>query len=96
MPPFDNAMPPFDDRSSPDTVHKAIIFEDVSIGFEDIPVLDGVSFELRRGETKVMLGVAGSGKSTILKLCLGLLRPDSWANLRAGPRHHHNDRRRAV
>ena len=39
-------------------------------------MLDGVSFELKRGETKVMLGVAGSGKSTILKLCLGLLQPD--------------------
>jgi len=61
----------------PDTIHKAIIFEDVSIRFEDLHVLDKVSFELKRGETKVMLGVAGSGKSTILKLCLGLLRPDS-------------------
>jgi phospholipid/cholesterol/gamma-HCH transport system ATP-binding protein len=69
-------MPPFDNRS-PDTVHKAIIFQDVSISFEDAPVLDGVSFELRRGETKVVLGVAGSGKSTILKLCLGLMKPDS-------------------
>jgi phospholipid/cholesterol/gamma-HCH transport system ATP-binding protein len=65
-----------EDDKSLDTVHKAIIFEDVSISFEDSPVLDGVSFELRRGETKVILGVAGSGKSTILKLCLGLLQPD--------------------
>ena len=72
-------MPPFDNRS-PDTVHKAIIFQDVSISFEDAPVLDGVSFELRRGETKVVLGVAGSGKSTILKLCLGLMKPDSGQN----------------
>ncbi len=70
-------MPPFqEDDEAIDTVHKAIIFEDVSISFEDSPVLDGVSFELRRGETKVILGVAGSGKSTILKLCLGLLKPD--------------------
>jgi phospholipid/cholesterol/gamma-HCH transport system ATP-binding protein len=75
MPPSDT-MPLFDDRAI-DTVHKAIIFEDVSIGFEDIAVLNGVSFELKRGETKVILGVAGSGKSTILKLCLGLLKPDS-------------------
>lgn len=58
------------------TVHKAIIFEDVAIGFEGLNVLDGISFELRRGETKVLLGVAGSGKSTILKLCLGLIKPD--------------------
>jgi phospholipid/cholesterol/gamma-HCH transport system ATP-binding protein len=62
---------------SPDTVHKAITFEDVHLAFEDLTVLDGVSFELKRGETKVVLGVAGSGKSTILKLCLGLIRPDS-------------------
>src|SRR5258708_18426373 len=76
MPAFDSAISPFDDHSQ-DTVHKAIIFEDVSISFEDAAVLDGVSFELRRGETKIILGVAGSGKSTILKLCLGLLKPDS-------------------
>jgi phospholipid/cholesterol/gamma-HCH transport system ATP-binding protein len=85
MPALDNAMPPFDDRpfdahafeGSIDTVHKAVIFEDVFISFEDIPVLEGVSFELKRGETKVILGVSGSGKSTILKLSLGLLKPDS-------------------
>ena len=60
-----------------DTVHKTIIFEEVFLGFEDLMVLEGVSFELKRGETKVLLGVAGSGKSTILKLCLGLIKPDS-------------------
>jgi phospholipid/cholesterol/gamma-HCH transport system ATP-binding protein len=59
-----------------DTVHKTIIFEDVVMGFEGSTVLDGVSFELKRGETKAVLGVAGAGKSTILKLCLGLIRPD--------------------
>jgi ABC-type uncharacterized transport system ATPase subunit len=74
MPPLDNAMPPLDDRPfgapafdrAVDTVHKAIIFEDVSIGFEDLAVLDSVSFELKRGETKVIMGVAGSVTSTIL------------------------------
>ena len=59
-----------------DTVHKTVIFEDVAMTFEDQIVLDGVSFELKRGETKALLGVAGSGKSTILKLCLGLVKPD--------------------
>src|SRR5579864_5682743 len=58
------------------TIHKAIIFEDVAISFEGLTVLDGVSFELKRGETKTLFGVAGSGKSTILKLCLGLIKPD--------------------
>ena len=57
-------------------MHKAIIFEDVAISFEGLQVLNGVSFELKRGETKVLLGIAGSGKSTILKLCLGLIKPD--------------------
>lgn len=52
-------------------------FEDVSIAFEDQQVLDGISFCLELGETKAIFGVAGSGKSTILKLALGLLRPDS-------------------
>lgn len=71
-------MPPFEaDPAALDTVHKAIIFDQVSLAFEDLNLLDEVSFELKKGETKVMLGVAGSGKSTILKLCLGLIKPDS-------------------
>jgi phospholipid/cholesterol/gamma-HCH transport system ATP-binding protein len=55
---------------------KTIVFEDVAIAFEENVVLDGISFALQRGETKILLGVAGSGKSTILKLALGLLKPD--------------------
>jgi phospholipid/cholesterol/gamma-HCH transport system ATP-binding protein len=55
----------------------AIVFEDVYISFEENAVLRGVSFQLPRGETKALLGVAGAGKSTILKLSLGLLAPDS-------------------
>jgi len=53
-----------------------LVFEDVHIRFDRNLVLQGVSFELKRGETKVLLGIAGSGKSTILKLALGLLKPD--------------------
>ncbi len=60
----------------PETRHKAIIFDDVAIAFEGTQVLNGISFELLRGQTKIVLGVAGSGKSTILKLVLGLIRPD--------------------
>jgi phospholipid/cholesterol/gamma-HCH transport system ATP-binding protein len=55
----------------------ALEFENVSIAFEDRQILDGISFQLRLGETKAIFGVAGSGKSTILKLALGLLKPDS-------------------
>jgi phospholipid/cholesterol/gamma-HCH transport system ATP-binding protein len=54
-----------------------IVFDGVSIAFEDKVVLDGISFLLPRGETKALFGVAGSGKSTILKLALGLIKPDT-------------------
>src|SRR5215470_3975252 len=55
----------------------AIVFDDVHLAFGDNQVLRGVSFQLPYGETKALFGVAGSGKSTILKLALGLLPPDS-------------------
>jgi phospholipid/cholesterol/gamma-HCH transport system ATP-binding protein len=42
----------------------------------DKPVLNGVSFRLFRGETKIIIGASGSGKSTILKLIMGLDKPD--------------------
>ncbi len=58
------------------THHKAVVFDDVSIEFEGLQVLDGVSFEVARGETRAVFGVAGVGKSTILKLALGLVKPD--------------------
>jgi phospholipid/cholesterol/gamma-HCH transport system ATP-binding protein len=44
--------------------------------YGDAPVLDGVSFRVFRGETKIIIGASGSGKSTILKLIMGLDRPD--------------------
>src|SRR5271155_2412689 len=62
--------------SEPQAAGKIIVFENVSIAFEDKPVLDGISFRLPKGECKAIFGVAGSGKSTILKLALGLLKPD--------------------
>ena len=55
----------------------AIVFENVYLAFEEKVVLDGISFRLPRGETKALFGVAGSGKSTILKLAMGLIRADS-------------------
>jgi len=54
-----------------------IAFDDVAIGFEGKQILNGISFRLAKGETKAIFGIAGSGKSTILKLALGLLKPDS-------------------
>jgi phospholipid/cholesterol/gamma-HCH transport system ATP-binding protein len=55
----------------------AIAFEDVVLAFGDNHVLNGISFQLAKGETKAIFGVAGSGKSTLLKLALGLMKPDS-------------------
>jgi phospholipid/cholesterol/gamma-HCH transport system ATP-binding protein len=56
---------------------EAIRFENVTLAFDDKVVLDNISFRLPHGETKALFGVAGSGKSTILKLALGLMKPDS-------------------
>jgi len=55
----------------------AIEFRDVDLAFDDMIVLDKVSFTVRRGETKIVLGGSGTGKSTIINLVLGLLKPDS-------------------
>ncbi len=55
----------------------AIEFRDVHLSFEDTKILNGISFTVRRGETKVILGGSGGGKSTTIRLILGLLKPDS-------------------
>ena len=54
-----------------------VIFDDVSLAFDDAVVLRNISFTLLAGHTKIILGASGSGKSTTLKLILGLLTPDS-------------------
>jgi phospholipid/cholesterol/gamma-HCH transport system ATP-binding protein len=59
------------------------VFDRVSLAFDDKVILANVSFTLLKGHTKIILGASGAGKSTILKLMLGLLRPDSgiiWVN----------------
>jgi phospholipid/cholesterol/gamma-HCH transport system ATP-binding protein len=69
--PLEQAVPITGDSAQP-----AIVFKDVAIAFDENVVLDGVSFQLARGETKAIFGVAGAGKSILLKLALGLLKPD--------------------
>jgi phospholipid/cholesterol/gamma-HCH transport system ATP-binding protein len=64
-------------------VAPVISFRDVHLAF-DRPVLRGVSFDLAPGTTKVILGGSGSGKTTILRLILGLLKPDSGSILVEG------------
>jgi phospholipid/cholesterol/gamma-HCH transport system ATP-binding protein len=62
---------------------RVIVFDHVSLAFDDTVVLRDVSFELRRGHTKIILGASGAGKSISLKLILGLLKADAgtvWVN----------------
>jgi len=54
-----------------------ISFKGVSIGFDEGDVLRGISFEVWPGETKVLLGESGSGKSVLMKMAAGLMRPDA-------------------
>lgn len=54
-----------------------IVFENVSIAFDGRPVLEDVSFFVRRGETVCILGRSGVGKSVSLRLLMGFLKPDS-------------------
>jgi phospholipid/cholesterol/gamma-HCH transport system ATP-binding protein len=53
-----------------------IVFDRVRLAFDDKVILHEVSFTLKTGHTKIFLGASGAGKSTILRLILGLLKPD--------------------
>ena len=54
-----------------------VVFENVSLAFDDAVILNGISFAVHRGQMRILLGASGSGKSVCLKLMLGLLKPDS-------------------
>ncbi len=54
-----------------------VLFDKVCLAFDDKVILKNVTFDVRAGHTKIFLGASGAGKSTILKLMLGLLKPDS-------------------
>jgi len=62
-----------DDR---DRAIPAIEFRNVLLAFDDKVILDHLSFKVMKGETKIILGGSGGGKSTIIKIVLGLLKPD--------------------
>lgn len=72
---FESGETPLD--TSTGRLVPAIEFRDVELAFDDQIVLDKISLKVRRGETKVVLGGSGSGKSTIINLILGLLKPDA-------------------
>jgi len=70
------------DRDAP----PAVVFDKVSFAFDDHVVLRDVSFTVPRASMRILLGASGAGKSVVLKLILGLLRPDSGAILVDGER----------
>lgn len=55
----------------------AVVFDHVALAFDDHVVLRDVSFSIPKGSMRILLGASGTGKSLVLKLILGLLRPDS-------------------
>jgi phospholipid/cholesterol/gamma-HCH transport system ATP-binding protein len=64
----------------------AIVFDRVSLAFDDHVVLRDLSFTVPKGDMRILFGASGAGKSVILKLALGLLRPDSGEILVNGVR----------
>ena len=81
------ATAPTDAWTSTDAGHQpAVVFDDVSFGFDDHVVLRHISFSVPQGGMTILLGASGSGKSVLLKLILGLLRPDSGTILVNGQR----------
>jgi phospholipid/cholesterol/gamma-HCH transport system ATP-binding protein len=64
-------------QGDPQNQTEVVRFQDVSIKFDIKPVLSDISFRVARGETRIILGPAGGGKSVLMKLANGLLRPDS-------------------
>ena len=57
--------------------NSAIEFENVTMAYDERTILDDVSFVVNPGETKIVMGGSGTGKSTILKLVLGLIKPNA-------------------
>lgn len=55
----------------------AVKFDSVFFSYDNVPVLENISFHIHRGEFVALIGPNGSGKTTILKLLLGLEKPDA-------------------
>jgi len=64
-------------QPEPGSDEPVVVVDDVSIIFDIKPVLQNVSFTVQRGETRIILGPAGGGKSVLMKLVNGLICPDS-------------------
>lgn len=55
----------------------ALKFENVTVSFNQKPAVEDISFEVPAGDTRILFGAAGAGKTVVLKAALGLIRPDS-------------------
>lgn len=67
-------------------IEMAVVFEHVSLAFDQQVVLKDLSFSIAKGAMRMLLGASGAGKSVVLKLILGLMRPDSGTVLVDGQR----------
>jgi phospholipid/cholesterol/gamma-HCH transport system ATP-binding protein len=68
------------------TAPAAVVFDHVSLAFDEHVVLRDITFSVPQGSMRILLGASGAGKSVLLKLILGLLRPDSGRILVNGQR----------
>jgi phospholipid/cholesterol/gamma-HCH transport system ATP-binding protein len=80
---------PDQDQATVTDAGPVVVFRNVTIAFDGPPVLEDVSFSIAPGETRVLLGPAGVGKSVLLKLVNGLLRPDQGSILLFGKEISH-------
>ena len=79
----DTGLPVEDPAPAADS-DPVLAFRNVTIAFDGPPVLQDVTFSVAPGETRILLGPAGVGKSVLLKLSNGLLRPDEGSILLFG------------
>ena len=80
---------PDQDKAPVTDAGPVVVFRNVTIAFDGPPVLEDVSFSIAPGETRILLGPAGVGKSVLLKLVNGLLRPDQGSILLFGEEISH-------
>jgi phospholipid/cholesterol/gamma-HCH transport system ATP-binding protein len=77
MTPVGRPAAPPDQFSEPVPGAPLVSFKDIRVGFDSGDVLNGITFDVWPGETKILLGEGGSGKTLLMKLAAGLLRPDA-------------------
>ncbi len=63
--------------SAENAVPWAVVFDKVSFAFDEQVVLSDISFSVPKGSMSILLGASGAGKSIVLRLILGLFRPDA-------------------